>query len=592
MLSIKNNFPTMIGPPPIARSVDSKQHAQQRSVNALWIVLIVLLHLVTFLFLFQFRFLDDNRLTSWQWVFSQTSIFYIVAALATGFIFTTWGMGYRSWTQGSRLFLFSLSYVVGIFLWDTPEAVIDTARYFTQAKYLALYGLVNFLQQWGVSITAWTDLPLLSICYGLLFSIFGEHRLIIQMFNTLLFACSVVLVYSIGARLWNATVGTFAGLALLSMPGLLVQIPMMLVDIPTMFVVTLMIYLLTDILLSDQRKLLTVTAVTLVFVALAKYSTWPMLSILPIMLLCIRPNQYLESGKRIALIVSGAALLMGGWIGLNWNVVEEQLNLLFQYQWPGLARWQEGYLSTFLFQIHPFVTGAAIASVYFAVRNRDRVFLIIAWLPLLSILFGIQRFRYIIPILPLFALMAAYGLYHLRYAGMTQTIACTSAVYGVTIAILAYSPFLQNSAISNLQRAGQYLNRLPADRIEVVTLNFKHTEVNPSVSVPLLDVYTHKSIVYPHSSRHLPPAGIQRSPIRFSWHTESPSYYQELHASKGNASVVVLIREDKNEPIRAQLIEKLNEYNLSSEFLHTDNVFRFQTLIQIYEKSNMPNLPS
>lgn len=43
-----------------------------------------------------------------------------------------------------------------------------------------------------------------------------------------------------------------------------------------------------------------------------------------------------------------------------------------------LTRWQEGYTSSFFFQIHPFITITALYGIYLSKRNRDLRFLIAA----------------------------------------------------------------------------------------------------------------------------------------------------------------------------------------------------------------------
>jgi len=123
--------------------------------------------------------------------------------------------------------------------WKEPEVIVDASRYFTQAKHLELDGLGGFVRGWGREIPAWTDLPLVPALYGFVFRTFGETRVAVQAFTTLLFAGTVLLAFRTGKALWDEEVGFAGGALLLAIPYLLTQVPTMLVDVPTMFFLTL-----------------------------------------------------------------------------------------------------------------------------------------------------------------------------------------------------------------------------------------------------------------------------------------------------------------------------------------------------------------
>jgi len=53
------------------------------------------------------------------------------------------------------------------------------------------------------SIFAWTDLPLVPFLYGLVFKFFGEHRVLVQILNTIFYSLTVVLTYQLGETLWD-----------------------------------------------------------------------------------------------------------------------------------------------------------------------------------------------------------------------------------------------------------------------------------------------------------------------------------------------------------------------------------------------------
>src|ERR1700690_2498722 len=129
-----------------------------------------------FLTQYFFRSLDDNRLVGWESAFRFASplniIFFLVAGVISAFIIS------HISSIGSRpaLLLFTSSYALSILFWDEPELILDVSRYFSQAKYLELYGFGFFFREWGREIFAWTDMPVVPFIYGSIFRLFGESR--------------------------------------------------------------------------------------------------------------------------------------------------------------------------------------------------------------------------------------------------------------------------------------------------------------------------------------------------------------------------------------------------------------------------------
>ena len=121
-------------------------------------MLAALLSCLVFVALYYFRELDDNRLVSWRWVFANLDVsgFFITIAFGAfvGYMLSTLSLP-------GRRGLFALSIAMGMMFINTPEVIIDSSRYFTQAKHLSVYGPGYFISEWGREIVAWTDLPLM-----------------------------------------------------------------------------------------------------------------------------------------------------------------------------------------------------------------------------------------------------------------------------------------------------------------------------------------------------------------------------------------------------------------------------------------------
>ncbi|MHB8880666.1 MAG: ArnT family glycosyltransferase [Thermodesulfovibrionales bacterium] len=466
-------------------------------------------------------------------------------------------------------------------LWQEPESIIDASRYFVQAKSLKEYGIRYFLEQWGNAIHAWTDMPLVPFLYGLIFAGLGEARLLIQLFNTILFALTAVLTFLIGKKIWDEETGLHAALLLLGIPYLLTQVPLLLVDVPTMFFLTLSIYAFLDAVEKGGLPWTAAASIALCMAVFSKYSTWLMLSVIPVIsaVLMIREPKKIFCRSFSVFLMTG--MLAGVIILLRYDFITGQIMILRTYQWSGLSRWQEGFLSTFLYQTHPLVTIFALCGIYRAFRERDMRFLIAAWFAVLVFLLQIKRIRYIIPLFPLFGLMAAYGLQLIKDKGVKQFIALCIVASSLVIAYGAYLPFLNKTSLTNLKHAGQYLNTLNCDPVEVYALSQKSSSGSTFAVIPILDYYTDRKIVSPQDWPGLPQDGTMRkSSMRFTWETGKPDLYSQTDAGESCAVVVI------SGEVSALLPEALEGKEQSSltvlkQFIQSSEVFKYQTFVTI-----------
>lgn len=533
--------------------------------------------------LFIFRSADDNRLFSWQWIFDTVNPAAVFLILLPG-LAAAYALAKTSFVERNpRAFLFFLSFAAAACLWSEPELIIDASRYFTQAKHLELHGINYFMSQWGKDIAAWTDMPVVPFLYGLIFKLFGEHRIYIQVFVTLLFSMTLILTYLIGKTLWSDEIGLYAGALLLGMPYLLTQAPLMLVDVPTMFFLTLSVFAFIKALDRGGAGTILLSSGALFFTVFSKYSTWPMLSVF-----CVIFAVYLKREPKIILrrcfaVVLLTSLFVGAVAVWKIDVLSGQIGLLLNYQKPGLARWGESFVSTFLFQIHPFITVAAVYSLFVAFKKKDAKYAIISWLVLLVVVFGIRRIRYILPVFPFLALMASYGLQKIERADVKKFIVFSAVFSSLVMAFFAYLPFARNISASNLKNAGEYLNSKAVTVAEVFTPPLKDPVLNPSVAVPLLDLFTEKKIHYLYvvdpfaSSKE-----VETSPLRFTWEYKNPGYYK-TNAGQQKNTAVVIISGEADQVMPEHLKNKLRGgYRERKSFHRAADPFRFKTYVDIY----------
>jgi hypothetical protein len=540
-----------------------------------------------------FRHFDDNRLTSWKWAFMDVDLVLFVPVLLLGTILA-YGLSKITLIYKKPLLpLLSFSFITAAIFWKEPEVIVDISRYFTQAKYLENYGIQYFIEQWGKDIFAWTDLPLIPFFYGIIFKYIGETRVYIQIFTTILFSLTVVITYFIGSTLWDEETGFSGGAFLLAIPYIYSQVPLMLVDIPSMFFLTLSVYLF--IMAMEKGGIWIVfSSLAVVSAALTKYSTWMMLSVLAVVFVVYLFKEKDVTGDskpgtricifRCAVVVLFAGLLMGLLIMSRHDVIFSQIQFLQEYQKPGLRRWGESFVSTFLFQMHPFLTLAAISSVIVAFRKRDSKYAIVLWLVLLIVLLQIRRSRYVLIAFPMFTLMGAYGLQMIRNIDVKRYIVSTAMVSSIIIAVFVYLPFLKAMGPVNFIGAGRYLDTLKGDTVEVLTVAPDDPIVSPSVSAPILDYHTRKRIIYTGSKDiRMSAEEIRESPLRFTWEYEVPDFYK-TDGLVANSEAVAVVSEGRSLKFPQELIEKLAAYKKTKAFDKSTGIFRYRPEITIYER--------
>ncbi len=538
---------------------------------------------IGFAALFLCRSLDDNRLFNWQWVFAGGQAFRIYFLLLPGLAAAYALSRTEILERNPRTFLLLFSYGAAAIFWPEPELLVDASRYFTQAKHLEVYGTGYFLREWGMNIVAWTDMPAIPFLYGQIFRLLGEDRIFIQAFTTLLFSGTVVLTYLTGKTLWDEETGFIAGLLLLGMPYLFTQVPLMLVDVPTMFFLSLSIFSFLKALERGGAGTTVLASCALFLAFFSKYSTWPMLSVLGVAFLIYlkkNPGATLRRGAWVALL---SCLLIGSFLLLKSGVFLEQMKLLLSYQKPGLERWGESFVSTFLFQINPVITFAAVYSLFVAFKKRDVRYIIACWLVVVVFVFQIRRIRYILPVFPLVALMAAYGLRTIAGRTLRTLIAYTIVIASLIIAVFAYLPFALTISAENMKQAGEYLNSLETESVEVATLPLRDPVVNPSVAVPLFDLYTKKEIVYRYQPDQFPPPNdVATSALRFTWEYKNPEYYRRSAGQESPVLVVIRGEADGVGNAPEPVGKRMEGRRLLRKFAAASDPFRYKTIVEIY----------
>jgi 4-amino-4-deoxy-L-arabinose transferase-like glycosyltransferase len=350
-----------------------------------------------------------------------------------------------------------------------------------------------------------------------------------------------------------------------------------------MFFLTLSIYCFLKSIEKGGLGWVLVSSFVVVLTLFSKYSTWTMLLVLPLIVFVYQTGEKLVRLRRVSAAVAVIACVLFAVVFLaKYGVFLEQINMLRTYQWGGLKRWQEGYISTFFFQVHPFISILALFAIYKAVREKDRRFLIPGWFVIFVFLLQIQRIRYILPLFPLFTLMASYGLNAIEDKEVKRFAGFCVVSSSIVILLAVYLPFFNKTSMANLQHAGRFLNTLENEAAEVYVLPQIDSSGNIEAAIPILDLYTNKRLFYNQGIELLNPGEdiIEKSSLRFTWSFKTPGFYSE-RINEASPLVIISSKKITKPPIDTDNLKK------REEFVKATDAFKYKTFVTIYKYTNL-----
>jgi hypothetical protein len=160
----------------------------------------------------------------------------------------------------------------------------------------------------------------------------------------------------------------------------------------------------------------------------------------------------------------------------------------------------------------------------------------------------------------------------------------------LVIAFFAYLPFMHELSAENLKQTGEFLDTRDATEVEVHVIEPDHPAGSLIVAVPLLDLFTRKTIFYDEdfTGRHTDDAaGL--SPLRFTWQFRNPPYYKNPEY-RIDPDVVAVISDSAKTSLPAYLAEKLAGFDLVKSFDADEGIFRFRTSVRVYERKKLTEL--
>lgn len=462
-------------------------------------IFIPIILIFTFLIAYLFRSYDNTVLFSWNNLFRYVELRRIIIGLIASSIvaFSLSRINLDLSNHHKILLILGASIIFSIPFWIVPEINPDARRFLTQAKYLEAYGFFSFIKDWGGKLFAHSDQPTPSLFFGFLFKFFGEERFIIQTFNTFLFGAGAIATFYIGTKFWNASVGLYSSLFLITSPHLLAQVPLMIIDPFAMS--TLAIAIVGFLLAMKDFKIHWILlAFAFSVITLTSKLTIPIVFFSTIASLTIFYASRRHERLRILLLLVMILIPLIILLIFKFDLYLSQFIFAAKASPLTAIRPPRNPVSPlFLFyQLTPPVIILFLLSPFLALYHRDKRFLILlAWIIPLVLTAGWTRGRYLMPIYPAIALGAGYTIEKIikdrkirRYA-----VGCIM-LFSLTVA-LSYIPFMQNFSERNLMDAASYAEQIGFKEL-TVTNYFPHRQSASYTLIPMFDYYYRGKLKY------------------------------------------------------------------------------------------------
>jgi hypothetical protein len=385
-----------------------------------------------------------------------------------------------------------IAFIIGFYLWRLPEGNLDYYRYYLTAKTVHELGLLEFFGKWKKS---GTDLPFVSVLYGLLFNITGVSRIVIQIFKTLCFAFTSYLIFRIGSMIWNRTVGLYASIIPLITVPYVLQVPATLVDIPYVFLLVLFTYLL---LVTYRSRFWQVGAVlTILLIPLIMLSKLTSMIYLPVIFVSLTIMEIFRTKERrtvflkTVFILIGVSILFGSLFvlyhskillfyeglsfvpeldtGIAFPFFQAISNVIFR-AWT--LRDPLGWVRNIIYLFGIVVSILSFYSILYLIKKQDvRFVFLLGWIVIpIFFLPGGHRFdlvRYFFPSVPAFAIGS--GLIISKFKPRIRHLLLVSIILSsVLTASLISIPRINATGMGAIKYSCDFVNSLEVDSIGLV----------------------------------------------------------------------------------------------------------------------------
>lgn len=555
-------------------------------INSKWVYFLISFSiLLSYYLLYIFRSLDHTVLMGWYFVFmlrdiNMFELFLILSiVILASFLISKVNIKNRYNNEKYHILcLFFSGFIIGSLFWNIPEINPDAIRYITEAKYLDEYGIFRFFNDWGNELFVFIDFPSIPLFYGIIFRYLGEYREYIQLFNTILFSLTSVLVYKISKRLWNEEIGLYSGFLLLSFPYLLSQVPLILIDIPLMFFTVLSAFLIFKVF---DNKYYSIPASLAIFFTLYAKMTGFLMIIPAISILIINYKSITKNSFRWILTIFLSLTLVILFFLWKKDIFINQI--LYTVTFPSdINPYSEGVLK-YLFQIGSIVILFAILSIIISYRNKYKNYiLLISWIIIPFFMLNV-RLRYLIPVFPFIAVMASLSIGSLANKEVKRFLVLSLVLTSFVFTIYSYIPFEEEFTDANVKNAAEFTNSLNLSEIQLfMDFSEKH-RYTPEPFVPLFDLYSQKKIIYYRNNTFYPVKDYSNT---YTALYRLPSFYYANGSSNSpRTDQIIVIISDKKES-NSIPSKYLENHFLTKEFNKTTFGVFIPSSVKVYIPKN------
>ena len=390
-----------------------------------------------------------------------------------------------------------LACLLSIILWKIPQVNPDTAGYYRYIIQFLDNGFIYTMKNFFFSYKA--HQPFLTLFWGILIKIFGEHLIILNIVQTLFYGLITLFIILLGKELRNLKTGIIASLLFISISNILTQSALILTDIPlTAFVLIAHYCIIKSI--KNKNLFWYILSIILILITVFTKITGFLFLIAPFLYLIAnkKRNLNLKNMKKyflIPVIISIPLLIILHSSRQHWGILA-----VLRYKFSNLnLAWDSIKFSfVYLFQINPIII---LTALYYFIsykrNNKDEYiyFIFIIIFPVIILFLIAHRialFRFSIPIIPFICLLSADSIIYLfkKYYKLAVYLILLTCLF---ITFKGIYPFCENNEANNLKQASIYLEKYDISNIGVL-LHFNNSLYCPEVLVSMFDLYSKHKI--------------------------------------------------------------------------------------------------
>lgn len=414
------------------------------------------------------------------------------------------------------LLVFAFAFMNSLSAWRVPEYNPDAILWHYQAKYLAEKSVTKFLSDWGKAFPVSTGLPLPSLIFGVCYSLFGEHRLVIQAANALFFSASTILIFKLAREWFKDEVAAYAALLFGCSPFIVFQTGLMLTDVITMFFLILCIYLAVLTANRAQLRYPILLSVSIYLSLLTKYSAAvfliPILGLTFILSVHRRISGRSALRKSLVLLIPLTLLLVatvsfkletflgqfryftagGTRILLESPLLDPELGFL-PFHWGFITTIAKGIVVSVTIPIVIVSLHALLTHVRQPRSSNIKLIVILSvWILIPTLFLFTPRItylgaRHVMATFPAYCILAAISLAKLKDVRLRGLVLVTLMVFSITTTQLVYVETWSQDVSVNLMEASRFIESNVKDNQTVLV-------VYPYMAY-WFDIYSDKGVV-------------------------------------------------------------------------------------------------